>query len=81
MAYCNQGYFDIGTKFIQIGEFLEWHRFQILYNVIRRLGTLSYSFLIFWDCWQNLDGVCAGIHMGRFWYLFLDDKNYWEEEK
>lgn len=81
VAYCNQGIWDIGTKFSEVRDMILWDAFQIVYNVIRKIGTISYSFITFWDCFQRFDGTCAGIHSGRFFYYIFDIYNYWDTLK
>ena len=80
-AYCVQGGRDIGSTSIDIWELWLYHPYQTFYNVIRKPGTLSYSILTYIDCWQRLDGICAGIHIGRFIYFMFDYRSFFEPSK
>lgn len=37
-----------------------------------------YNFMTFFDCFNKLDGECAGTKSGRFWYWLFDYRNYYD---
>ena len=49
-AYCKQGGLDIASTSYNIGALFYYRNQQIVYNIVRKLGTISYSFITFWDC-------------------------------
>lgn len=45
---------------------------QVLYNLIKNLGSIMFSLATFVDCLNHLDGQCAGRRLGRGVYLLLN---------
>ena len=37
-----------------------------------------YNFMTFFDCFNKLDGECAGIKSGKFWYHLFDYRNMYD---
>lgn len=81
VAYCEAGVYQT----IDVGYLIYWlinqQTIQILYNVIKKFGTLSYSFMTIWECLYTIDGQCTGIRAGRFFYWLLNYRNQFDEDK
>ena len=61
---------------------------QIVFNIIKNFGTILYSIVTFVDCFNNLDGECAGRRIGMFFYAifnfrtnFMDNLMDFKDEK
>ena len=72
IAYCQAGVWDVRDMSFRVTELLWQDPFQIMYNIIRKIGSISFSTLEFFDCFQSLDGRCAGINLGRIFFYFFD---------
>lgn len=76
-AYCEASLYSVYDTGVSTFDLLAYNTAQIVFNVIRKLGTISLNGMIFWDCFNKLDGNCAGITSGRFWYYFFDFRNFY----
>ena len=81
IAYCEGAPLQIRDTYFDLLNLVLNHRIEIVYNAARKFGTISYSFMTFFDCFYILSGRCAGIRSGRFWYLLLDYRNFFQEDK
>jgi hypothetical protein len=75
MAYCEGAPIQIKETYEDVENIVANNRKEILYNYARKFGTISHSFMTFFDCFHILSGECAGIRSGRFWYHLLDYRN------
>ena len=54
---------------------------QIPLNIFKKLGSILYNFVTFWDCFDRMDGQCAGTRLGRVFYYPLDFRDIFDESK
>ena len=80
LAFCEAAPYQLKDMFDSILILIIYDKIQILYNIFRKFGTISYSFMTFWGCFRALDGKCAGIRSGRFLYYIFDFKNFFQIE-
>lgn len=45
--------------------------------MVRKFGTILMNFMTFFDCFNQLDGQCAGTKSGLFLYFLFDYHNFY----
>lgn len=72
LAYCLTSYGQLADVVLGTLEMLTGFPAQLLYNLIKNLGSIAFSFATFIDCFNHLDGQCAGRRLGTGLYLLLN---------
>lgn len=80
-AYCETSIYQFYDTNINLYNFVAFDSSQIVFNLIRKFGTILFNFMTFWDCFNKLEGQCAGIKSGRFLYWVLDYRNFYDAAK
>ena len=81
MAYCEATPGQLKNLLDDVVNLFVYDKVQILFNIARKFGTISYSFMTFWGCFTAKDGKCAGIRGGRFIYYLLDFRNFFDVDE
>lgn len=72
LAFCLTSYTQLLDMIFGTFEMLTAYPVQILYNLIKNLGSIMFSFATFIDCFNHTDGECAGRRFGKGVYLLLN---------
>ena len=51
-AYCETSIYQFVDTNINLYNFFAFNFYQIVFNVIRKFGTITYNFMTFFDCFN-----------------------------
>ena len=72
LAYCWTSFSQFSDVATSTWKMLEDFPLQLLFNIVKNIGTILYSLITFPDCWQSLNGQCAGQRLGMVMYAILN---------